>query len=73
LVSKKSAKIIGNLAKKIIQQTMIAREKMVNSIPKEPQAILPEGDVAMNDEEIKVDIMEEDLSNYVTVDGIIIK
>ena len=39
LVSKKSAKIIGNLAKKVIEQAMMARERVANSIPRELSAI----------------------------------
>ena len=73
LVSKKSAKIIGSLAKKVIEQAMMARERIANSMPRELE------DVAMNDgEEQKggeggATGAEDDLSNYVTVDGVIIK
>ena len=79
LVSKKSAKIIGSLAKRVIEQAMLARERMANSLPMEPSstgqaAIQAAEDVDMEDaaEEEKKD-EEEDLSNYVTVDGVIIK
>ena len=79
LVSKKSAKIIGSLAKRVIEQAMLARERMASSIPMEPTstgqaAIQAAEDVDMEDaaEEEKKD-EEEDLSNYVTVDGVIIK
>lgn len=79
LVSKKSAKIIGSLAKRVIEQAMLARERMASSIPMEPSstgqaAIQAAEDVDMEDaaEEEKKD-EEEDLSNYVTVDGVIIK
>ena len=79
LVSKKSAKIIGSLAKRVIEQAMLAKERMANSIPMEPSstgqaAIQAAEDVDMEDaaEEEKKD-EEEDLSNYVTVDGVIIK
>ena len=79
LVSKKSAKIIGSLAKRVIEQAMLARERMANSLPMEPSstgqaAIQAAEDVDMEDaaeEEKKEE--EEDLSNYVTVDGVIIK
>lgn len=74
LISKKSAKIIGNLAKKVLEQTMLARHRIANSMPKEIQAAENAGgedDVDMRDEEEKKE--EEDLSNYVTVDGVIIK
>lgn len=79
LVSKKSAKIIGSLAKRVIEQAMLARERMASSLPMEPSstgqaAIQAAEDVDMEDaaEEEKKD-EEEDLSNYVTVDGVIIK
>ena len=39
LISKKSAKIIGNLAKTVLQQTMLARQRMANSLPMQMPAI----------------------------------
>ena len=83
LISKKSAKIIGNLAKKVVQQTIMAKQNMANSMPQPMQAIedgAPVLDIDQDmldeqaqaaQEEMKEE--EEDLSNYVTVDGVIIK
>jgi len=72
LISKKSAKIIGKLAKKVLQQTMMVRERIASAIPR-PLAIGE--DVPMDDGQMAqaAATMEEDLSNYVTVNGIIIK
>ena len=38
MVSKKSAKIIGSLAKKVIRQAELARQRIANSIPAAIQA-----------------------------------
>lgn len=73
LDSKKSAKIIGNLARKIVEQTLQVRSRIANGIP---PAIQSAEDVMMADEEGKtaeVGVADDDLSNYVTVDGVIIK
>jgi len=39
LISKKSAKIIGNLAKTVLQQTMLARQRIANSLPRQMKEI----------------------------------
>ena len=86
LDSKKAAKVIGNLAKKVIKQTNLVRDRItndnVNEIPQQLPAIQAQADVQMiQTEESKQEendndkLMQDDdeLSNYVTVDGIIIK
>ena len=70
LVSKKSAKIIGSLARKVIAQTTKLKNRLVEEIKTDTENTIPKAISLQEDSEMKED---EDLSNYVTVDGILIK
>jgi mRNA degradation ribonuclease J1/J2 len=77
LISKKSAKIIGKLAKNTLRGILERRQHFEAMEIERPLPKAIEQDVMMIDttqqEGLQAKVSKEDLSNYVTVDGIFVK
>ena len=76
LVSKKSAKIIGNLAKTVITQTNQLKTRLIEEMKMDVDQKVPRAIKSKDDKDIEMEeeIREsEDLSNFVSVDGVLIK